>query len=67
VTSTPTPPALDPVDEIGQLLAWCRRLSEAGPSRVDPAELAAYQAAKTQLLARIADGQINNEMNAGGA
>jgi hypothetical protein len=67
VTSTPTPPALDPVDEIGQLLAWCRRLSEAGPSRVDPVELAAYQAAKAQLLARIAGGQIDSDTNAGGA
>jgi hypothetical protein len=38
--------------DIAGLLAWTRSLSDAGPS-ADPAERAAYQAAKTTLLARI--------------
>ena len=38
--------------EIAELLAWTRRLSAAGPA-ADPAERAAYLAAKTDLLARI--------------
>ncbi|MFG1711305.1 hypothetical protein ACFLIM_49980 [Nonomuraea sp. M3C6] len=41
------------VREIANLLAWCRRLSERGPGNADPAELAAYQQAKHQLLARL--------------
>lgn len=40
------------VTEIAGLLAWARSLSDAG-SNTDPAERAAYQAAKTALLARI--------------
>ena len=36
--------------EIAELIAWARRLSIAGPNT---AELAAFQAAKAQLLARI--------------
>jgi hypothetical protein len=38
--------------EITELLAWCRRLSVAGPD-ADPAERAAYLGAKTDLLAHI--------------
>ena len=38
--------------EIVELLAWCRRLSMAGPD-TDPAERTAYLAAKTDLLTRI--------------
>ena len=38
--------------EIADLLAWARRLTEAG-RHADPAEHAAYQAANTDLLARI--------------
>jgi hypothetical protein len=37
--------------EIADLLAWARTLSDNG--RGDPAERAAYQAAKTTLLARL--------------
>lgn len=37
--------------EIASLLAWARSLSDTG--NTDPAEQAAYQAAKTALLARI--------------
>jgi hypothetical protein len=40
--------------EIVELLAWCRRLSMAGPD-TDPAERTAYLAAKTDLLTRITD------------
>jgi hypothetical protein len=40
--------------EIAALLAWARSLTEAGPT-ADPAERAAYLAAKTALLARITD------------
>lgn len=38
--------------EIAELLAWCRRLSAAGPD-ADPTERTAYLAAKTELLTRI--------------
>jgi hypothetical protein len=40
--------------QITQLLAWARRLSTAGPD-ADPTEVAAYLAAKAELLARITD------------
>lgn len=40
--------------EVTELLAWCRRLSVAGPD-ADPTERAAYLAAKTDLLTRITD------------
>lgn len=40
------------VREIAELAAWLRRITEAGPA-VDPAERAAYLAAKRELLARI--------------
>ena len=39
--------------EVSALIAWMRRLSDAGASRADPAELAAFQDAKKDLLARI--------------
>ena len=42
--------------QIAELLAWTRSLSDAGAG-ADPAERAAYQAAKTALLARLADQQ----------
>ena len=38
--------------EVSALIAWMRRLSDAGPRR-DPAELAAFREAKKDLLARI--------------
>jgi hypothetical protein len=44
---TPPSPA-----EIADLLAWARRLTEAGPA-ADPTDRAAYLAAKTDLLTRI--------------
>lgn len=49
-------PAADQVTtaEIAHLLAWARSLTTAGAA-VDPAERAAYLAAKTALLARITD------------
>jgi hypothetical protein len=50
VTQPPAPPA---VSEISALIAWMRRLSDAGAHRADPAELAAFQHAKQGLLARI--------------
>ena len=46
------PPPASPIAAITDLLAWARRLSDAG-RHADPAERAAYQAAKTQLLARL--------------
>ncbi len=45
--------AHDCVRDIADLLTWCRRLSDAGPDNADPAELAAYQQAKGELLARL--------------
>jgi hypothetical protein len=49
----PPPEPVTPT-EIGDLLAWCRLLTDAG-THADPAELAAYLSAKAALLARIAD------------
>jgi hypothetical protein len=40
--------------EITELLAWCHRLSAAGPD-ADPTERTAYLAAKIDLLAAIID------------
>ena len=48
--TTPAAPALA---EVSALIAWMRRLSDAGVHRADPAELAAFQDAKKDLLARI--------------
>jgi hypothetical protein len=53
VTNTPSPA------QIADLLAWARRLSEAGHRR-DPADRAAFQTAKADLLARIAAGQLHH-------
>jgi len=39
--------------EVSALIAWARRLSDAGIRRADPAELAAFHHAKQDLLARI--------------
>jgi hypothetical protein len=47
VTSAPT------AAQIADLLAWARRLSDTR-HRHDTVDRAAYQAAKTELLARIA-------------
>ena len=44
------PPA---ASEISALIAWARRLSDAGAHRASPAELAAFHHAKHDLLARI--------------
>jgi hypothetical protein len=38
-------------EQIADLTAWCRRLSETGPR--NPAELTAYHHAKAALLARL--------------
>jgi len=56
MTGQATPdPAPHPVtiDEIADLLAWCRRLTHAGPSHTNTTDRAAYQQAKTDLLARL--------------
>jgi hypothetical protein len=39
--------------EVSALIAWMRRLSDGGVHRADPAELAAFQEAKKDLIARI--------------
>jgi hypothetical protein len=49
-----TGPAAPPdAAEVSALIAWMRRLSDAGVRQADPAELAAFQNAKKDLLARI--------------
>lgn len=54
---TPAPPAgpRPTPAEISELLSWARRLTHDRAAAVDPAEHAAYQAAKAELLARIAE------------
>lgn len=52
-------PAPSPA-QIADLLSWARRLSTAGAS-ADPAQRAAYLAAKADLLARIADAQADED------
>jgi hypothetical protein len=47
-----TAPAAPALAEVSALIAWMRRLSDAGPRR-DPGELAAFMNAKNDLLARI--------------
>jgi hypothetical protein len=54
VTASSTPRRTDPLHQIAELLAWCRRLSVTGPG-ADPTERASYLAAKTDLLTRLAD------------
>jgi hypothetical protein len=44
------PPA---ASEVSALIAWMRRLSDAGVRNASPAELAAFRRAKQDLLARI--------------
>jgi hypothetical protein len=46
------PPPANHVSTIADLLAWARRISDAG-RHADPAERVAYQAAKTDLLAHL--------------
>jgi hypothetical protein len=54
VTEPAVRPAGPPAaSEISALIAWMRRLSDAGVHRADPAELAAFRHAKQGLLARI--------------
>jgi len=55
-----TAPAVPDPAEVSALMAWMRRLSDAGPRR-DPGELAAFQAAKNDLLARIQAGRSPQE------
>jgi hypothetical protein len=52
VTTQPVRPA-----EISDLIAWAGRLSRTGPGGASPAEVAAYLAAKANLLERIAAGR----------
>jgi hypothetical protein len=55
-----TAPAAPAPAEVSALIAWMRRLSDAG-GRLDPAELAAFQDAKKDLLARIRAGRAPEE------
>jgi hypothetical protein len=49
-----TAPAGRPaISEISALITWMRRLSDAGVHRAGPAELAAFQHAKRDLLTRL--------------
>ena len=48
-----TRPAAPAPAEVSALIAWMRRLSDAGAHLADPAELDAYQHAKKDLIARI--------------
>jgi hypothetical protein len=48
-----TRPAAPSPGEVSALIAWMRRLSDAGISHAGPAELAAFQNAKKNLIARI--------------
>ena len=50
-----SPPPVRPA-EISDLIAWAARLSRTGPG-ASPAEVAAYLAAKANLLERIAAGR----------
>jgi hypothetical protein len=45
-------------DEVADLLGWCSRLMRT--SAADPAEVAAYQAAKADLLERIAETRASD-------
>ena len=47
--------------EISGLITWMRRLSDAGASRADPAELAAFHHAKQALLARIEGASTHSD------
>ena len=48
-----TRPAAPSPGEVSALIAWMRRLSDAGVSHAAPAELAAFQNAKKNLIARL--------------
>ena len=56
-----TTPSIQPVgpagppgaQEISALITWMKHLSDIGPHQADPAELAAFLAAKRDLLTRI--------------
>lgn len=48
-----TAPAAPPPGEVSALIAWMRRLSDAGIRNASPPELAAFQNAKKNLIARI--------------
>lgn len=48
-----TRPAAPAPGEVSALIAWMRRLSDAGIRNASPAELAAFQDAKKNLIARI--------------
>jgi hypothetical protein len=63
MTASPTPRRAVSTREVAQLLAWLRRLSAAGPA-ADPAEVAAYQATKADLLARIPDSEYGHPQQA---
>jgi hypothetical protein len=52
VTAQPVRPG-----EISDLIAWAARLSRGVPGGASPAEVAAYLAAKADLLERIAAGR----------
>jgi hypothetical protein len=52
--SDTSPPCPVSTDQIADLLAWARTLTHAG-TNADPAQRAAYLAAKAGLLARIAE------------
>jgi hypothetical protein len=51
VNATPHPACPPTVAEIAELTTWCRRLTQTRPANQH--ELAAYLAAKADLLARI--------------
>jgi hypothetical protein len=57
--TSPPPPRVRPRD-ISDLLAWATSLSSA-PHAADPAQWAAYLAAKADLLTRIADQHTHED------
>lgn len=65
--TTPADPPASRVtsSEISSLITWMRRLSDAGASRADPAEMAAFQHAKQALLARIAGHTAHSDQPSG--
>jgi hypothetical protein len=61
VTALPASPDGPPdITETSALIAWCRRLSDAGAA-ADPAEVAAYLAAKASLINRIQAARAGQE------
>ena len=64
MTAQPVRPA-----EISDLIAWAAQLASTGPGNASPAEVAAYLAAKANLLDRIAaareqDGWASHDIQA---